>query len=98
VFQLDAGNLRSGVAQRGKIDGGILIAAKHHANRKRDLRVENVLALHGFGESAGNQGVVFRTSQERSDPDEIFDELVESARGVTRSALLGSESDSVARG
>ena len=56
--RLHAGQLRSraGVAQRAKICFNILVASQeHHAHRKSDLRVENILFSQGFGESARDQ-------------------------------------------
>ena len=97
-LQADPGNLRRGVAQRGKIGGRVLLAAEHHADRKRDLGVQNVLPLHRFGEAPRDQRIILRPAKKRSHPDERFDELREVARSVARGSLFERQRDAVPRG
>jgi hypothetical protein len=56
------------------------------------------LPLHGFGVALRNQRIILRATQKRCNPDKILDELIEIARGVTRSDFFQRKRDAVARG
>ena len=77
---------------------GILLRPEHDSNGKSDLRVQDVLAAHGFGETPRDQRIVLGPAKERCDPNERLDELGKVTRSVTGGGgFFDREGDAVPR-
>jgi hypothetical protein len=90
-------NALSRLANRGEIRFHVLHAAKHHAHRNRDLRVDHVLPHQLFAEVPCDQSVVVRIAQEGSDPLERFDESQKIRIVVARDNFFPRQRNAVPR-
>ena len=75
---------RLGGAKEGfEICFRLLFSEEHDADGKSDFRIDHALRKQMFSKIGGDERVVLRLAQERSDPFESFDEFGEIAIGVT---------------
>ncbi len=87
-----------GFANRAEIGLDVLPAQEHHADRKRDFGVDDILSEQVLGQTAGDQRIVRGRAQVGSHPLVGFDEGGEVGRGVTRGHCRFVDGVAVARG
>ncbi len=75
---------------------GALLSQKHHADGQGYFRVDHVLRKQVFSQVAGDEHVVLRLTQERSDPFKSFDEFGEVAVSVAPAHFLFGDDDAMA--
>src|SRR5215470_18048247 len=77
-----------GAKQSFKVCFRLLLSQKHHTDRKRDFRVDDILFEQLLPEIAGDESVVLRLTQKRGEPLEGFKEAWKVAEGITLKHLL----------